>query len=89
MNHIGQRIDADLAVSITDLKKNPNAVFKAAEVRQVAVLNHNKVVGYIISPEAWEGILESLDDLHIIEQLEDLKDEPGIEVSLSDLQGDI
>ena len=89
MNHVGQRIDADLAVSITDLKKNPNAVFKAAEMQQVAVLNHNKVIGYIISPEAWEGILESLDDLHIIGELEDLKDEPGIEVSINGLQGDI
>jgi antitoxin StbD len=84
-----QRIEADLAISITELKKNPNAVFKAAEVQQVAVLNHNKVVGYIISPLAWEGILESLDDLHIIGEIERTKNEPGVEVSLDELSGDI
>ena len=57
MNHMGQRVNADLAFSITDLKKNPNAIFKAAEYQAVAVLNHNKVVGYVISPEAWEGTM--------------------------------
>ena len=55
MNEVGQRIEADLAVSITELKKNPAGVMKAAELQAVAVLNHNRVVGYIISPEAWEG----------------------------------
>lgn len=89
MNHIGQRIEADLAVSVTELKKNPNAVFRAAELQAVAVLNHNKVVGYVISPEAWEGVLESLDNLNIIEELQEMGDEPGVEVSLNALQGDI
>jgi antitoxin StbD len=89
MNHIGQRIEADLAVSITELKQNPNAVFTAAQMQAVAVLNHNKVIGYIISPEAWEGVLESLDNLHILEELRHQGDAPGVEVSLDDLQADI
>lgn len=89
MNHIGQRIEADLAVSISDLKRNPAGVMKAAEVQAVAVLNHNKVVGYVISPEAWDGILESLDDLRSIELAHERRNQKGVEVSLDDLQGDI
>lgn len=89
MNQIGQRVEADLAVSITELKQNANAVFKAAEIQAVAVLNHNKVIGYIISPEAWEGILESLDNLHILEMLEDQQGVEGIPVSIDDLHADI
>lgn len=89
MNRNFQRVEADLAISITDLKKNPNAVFEAAESQPVAVLNHNRVVGYVISPIAWEGMLERLDDLHIIAMLEGQKDEPIIPVSLDELSGPI
>ena len=89
MNQIFQRVEADLAIGISDLKKNPNAVFVAAETQAVAVLNHNRVVGYVISPVAWEGMLERLDDLHIIEMLEKRKDEPTISVTLDELSGPI
>ncbi len=89
MNQMFQRVEADLAVSVTELKKNPNAVFAAAEGQAVAVLNHNRVVAYVISPVAWEGMLERLDDLHIIEELEQHKDEPSFEVSLDELSGPI
>jgi len=89
MNQIFQRVEADLAVSISELKKNPGAIFKAAELQAVAVLNHSKVVGYVISPVAWEGILESLDNLKILELLEEEKDVEGVPVSLDDLQSDI
>jgi len=89
MNTNFQRVEADLAISITDLKKDPNAVFAAAESQAVAVLNHNRVVGYVISPIAWEGILERLDDLRIIEMLEKQKDEPTTAVTLDELSGPI
>ena len=89
MNAGFQRVEADLAISITELKKNPNAVFAAAETQAVAVLNHNRVVGYVISPVAWEGILERLDDLSIIGELQQLDEQAGVEVSLDDLSGEI
>jgi antitoxin StbD len=89
MNAGFQRVEADLAISVTELKKNPNAVFKAAETQPVAVLNHNRVVGYVISPRAWDGVLEALDDLQIIGEIERSKDEPVVEVSLNELSGPI
>ncbi|MEO6015252.1 MAG: hypothetical protein ABIQ30_16905 [Devosia sp.] len=89
MNQIFQRVEADVAISISDLKKNPSIVFETAKTHAVAVLNHNKVIGYIISPVAWEGMLEALDDLHIIEEIERHKDEVPISVSLDELSGPI
>ena len=85
MNEVIQRVEADLVVGISDLKKNPSAVIKSAEGQPVAILNHNRVVGYLISPDAFENILEALDDLNLIEIAEQRKDEPGISVSLDEL----
>src|SRR5690606_39603867 len=58
---------ADVGVSISDLKRNPAAVIAAAREQQVAILNRNKPVAYVISPEAWEGILDGLEELKDIE----------------------
>lgn len=85
MNQIVQRIEADLAVGISDLKKNPMAAIKAAGGQPVAILNHARVVGYIIAPEAWENMLECLEDLEDLETISELRDEPTVAVSLDDL----
>ena len=89
MNSPFQRVNADVVISISDLKKNPNATFEMAKSQAVAVLNHNRVVGYIISPEAWEGMLERLDDFDILQSLSEQEHEEGIPVSLDDLQSEI
>lgn len=39
-----QNIFADIAVSVSELKKNPSAVLSGAQGLPVAVLNHNKVM---------------------------------------------
>ena len=48
-------------------------------------MNHNKVVGYIISPAAWERVLEMLEDLEDIVEIEKRKDDKIIPVNLDDL----
>lgn len=85
MNHIVQRIEAELTVGVSDLKKNPMAAVKAAEGQPVAILNHARVVGYIISPAAWERMLECLEDLEDLETISEHKGEPTVTVSLDDL----
>jgi antitoxin StbD len=85
MNEIAQRIEADLVVSVSDLKRNPSAVLKQAESAAVAILNHNKVVGYLISPEAYEEILERLDDLDLIGIINEREGEAAISVDINDL----
>jgi antitoxin StbD len=89
MNEIGQSIDATRVVSITELKQNPAGVMRAAEHEAVAVLNHNKVVGYVISPAAYDGLMDMADDMHLLELSEERQHGKVVEVSFEDLLGKI
>ena len=51
----------------------------------VAVLNHNRVMGYMVPAELYEEMMERLDDLELIEVVKARSGENGIPVSLDDL----
>lgn len=57
-----QMILADVAVSMSEFKKNPAAILREANNRPVAVLNHNKAAFYMIEPELFEAIMEEIAD---------------------------
>ncbi len=57
MTLIMQTLLADLVVSMTEFKKNPAAVLRQADGRPVAVLNHNAVDFYVLSPALLEAML--------------------------------
>jgi len=77
---------ADVGVSISDLKRNPAAVIAAAREQQVAILNRNKPVAYIISPEVWDTILElHQDSLDAELARERLMEEEPVPVALDEL----
>lgn len=76
---------AEVGISISDLKKNPAAAVRAARLQQVAVLNRNKPVAYIVSPAVWERLNDLLLDAQLERQArEELRDDSdaGIEVDL-------
>ena len=85
MNKHVQRLEANLVVSISELKKNPSSIIAAGEGYPIAVLNHNRIVGYIVPPAAYELMMERLDDLRLIQEIEEQKDEVGIPVDINDL----
>lgn len=62
---------ATATVSISDLKKNPAAVVAEAELRQVAILNRNRPVAYVISPDVWDHICDVLADRRLAEEAQD------------------
>ena len=70
---------AEVGISISDLKKNPAAAVAEAERQQVAVLNRNKPVAYLISPSVWER----LNDMVVDARLERLA-----QAELADAAGD-
>lgn len=55
------------SVSVTELKRNPNAAISAVEEDAVAVLVHNKLSAYLLSVEAYEQLLECIEDLELAE----------------------
>jgi antitoxin StbD len=80
---------ADACVGISELKKNPAAVVAAAREQQVAILNRNKPVAYVISPEVWEYLCDLVDDVKLAEEAEAALAEKGesVVVNFDDLQG--
>ena len=60
-----QSVLANVAVSVSEFKKNPSAVMTGANGSPVAVLNHNRVMGYMVPAELFETMLERLDDLEL------------------------
>lgn len=82
MNSPFQRIEADLAISVSDLKKNPAATFEMAKSQAVAVLNHNRVIGYVISAEAYDGFLEMAEDLEDLAEINRTKNDELVPVKL-------
>ena len=63
---------ADIGISISDLKKNPAAAIEAAMSQQVAILNRNKAVAYIVSPQVWDHIMDVFDDMKLAREMEAL-----------------
>jgi antitoxin StbD len=85
MNEVFQRVEAELAVGVSELKRNPAAVIAASQEQAVAILNHNRVVGYLVSPAAWEHAQELHDDARIVEKLDARKREKPVRMSLDEL----
>ena len=82
-----QPILAAIGVGISDLKRNPAAVIAAAREQQVAILNRNKPVAYLISPEAWEYLCAMHEDLLDTKLVRERLEKPDdlVEVSIDDL----
>jgi antitoxin StbD len=80
-----QRLAAQMAVSVSDLKKSPSAVMEGASGETVAILNHNRVMAYMVPPAAYEAMMERLDDLALVDTIRARADERPVRVSLDEL----
>ena len=80
-----QTIHATTTVSISDLKKNPSDIIKRSHGAPVAILNHNRITAYLVPAEAFEAIMEQLDDQYLIQLAKDRREERSIRVSLDEL----
>ena len=80
-----QRVEANIAVSVSDLKKNPSQVMAQAAGESVAVLNHNRVMAYMVPAARYEALMEHMDDLELAETIKMRADETPVRVSLDNL----
>ncbi len=80
-----QRVEAEYAISVSDLKKSPSAVLEDAKGGAVAVLNHNRVMAYMVPAGTYEAMLERLDDMALIEIIKARAGEVGVPVTLDEL----
>jgi antitoxin StbD len=77
-----QRIEADVVVSVSDLKKSPSRIMEQSQGHPVAVLNHNRVMAYMLDPQTFEAMLERLDDQALMEIIKSRANEIGVPVEL-------
>lgn len=78
-----EEISAEATVGITDLTRNPAAVIAEARIREMAILNRNEPVAYLISPELWTCLHDVLADLHVEEKaLCELENDNGERVEI-------
>lgn len=80
-----QRVEANVAVSVSDLKKNPSRVLSLAGGEPVAVLNHNRVMAYMVPADRYEAMMEQLDDLALVEIIKRRAEETPLRVNLDEL----
>jgi antitoxin StbD len=76
---------ADNSTSISELKKNPMAVVEQADGFPVAVLNRNQPAFYCIPADAYELLMDKLEDVELARIVDERKDQPEIEVDIDDL----
>lgn len=86
-----EKILSSRAVAISEFKRAPNEIVAEANGEPLAVLTNNKPSFYVISPSAYEELLEQLWELEITplldKRLSDLKSgkSKSIEITLADL----
>ncbi len=76
---------AESTTSISELKKNPMAVVDQGDGFPVAVLNRNQPAFYCVPAEAYEILMDKLEDLELAQIVEERKNQAEIKVSLDDL----
>lgn len=76
---------ADNSTSISELKKNPMAVVEQAQGFPVAVLNRNQPAFYCVPAEAYEALMDKLEDIELGALVNQRRSSPEIEMSIDDL----
>lgn len=56
---------AEVAASISELKKNPLATVAAGEGFPVAILDRNQPAFYCVPAEAYEALMDKLEDIEL------------------------
>ena len=80
-----QEILADSSVSVTELKKNPMSAVEAGQGFPVVVLNHNKPVFYCVPAEAYEVLMDKLEDQELNQIADSRQGQKEIKVSINEL----
>lgn len=76
---------ADNSTSISELKKNPMAVVDQADGFPVAVLNRNQPAFYCVPADAYEAMMDKLEDIELAAVVKERENQPEIEISIDDL----
>ena len=80
-----QTVLANVAESVSDLKKSPATVLSEAQGEAVAILNHNRVMADRVPPAAYEAMMEHIDDAEPAALIRAPSEETPVKGSLDEL----
>lgn len=78
-------IYAATTVSITDLRRNPGAIIEEAGDEAVAILNHNRATAYLVPANAFEALIDKLEDMELAELARQRRGGKTVKVTLDEL----
>ena len=81
------KIHADLTASISDMKRNPQALIDSAHGETIVLLNRNKPTAYIVPAKTYEMLMDLAEDIELGRIIEERKDEKkeAVEISINEL----
>ncbi|MDP2228285.1 MAG: type II toxin-antitoxin system Phd/YefM family antitoxin [Moraxellaceae bacterium] len=75
----------ETAASISELKANPMKVVASGNGMPVVVLNRNEPAFYCVPANAYEAMMDMVDDLELLKLVKKRQQEKSVKVSLDDL----
>jgi antitoxin StbD len=81
------KIYANYTVSISQLKRNPQALIDNAQGDIIALLNRNRPTAYIVPAETFDWLMEVAEDIELGQIIEERKGEKAeaVEVGIDEL----
>lgn len=79
---------ADVAASVTDLKKDPMGTLREGNGETVVILNRNEPAFYAVPPDRYEAMMELIDDAQLAELVRQRRGEPTVRVDIDALIAD-
>jgi antitoxin StbD len=76
---------AETAASISELKTNPMKVIANGHGMPVVILNRNQPAFYCVPAQAYEAMMDMIDDLALLDIVKARLNEPSIEVNIDEL----
>jgi len=81
------KIHANYTVSISQLRRNPQALIDKAHGDIIALLNRNRPTAYIVPAETFDWLMELAEDIELSQIIEERKNEKidAVEVDIDAL----
>ena len=76
---------ASTAASISELKRNPMGTVAAGEGLPVAILNRNEPAFYCVPAQAFEALMEKLEDVELNKLADNRQGQKRVKVTLDEL----
>ncbi|WP_181953399.1 type II toxin-antitoxin system Phd/YefM family antitoxin [Stutzerimonas kirkiae] len=76
---------ADIAASVTDLKRDPMGTIREGQGETVVILNRNEPAFYAVPPARYQAMLDLIDDMRLADIVRARENDPVIAVDIDDL----